>query len=137
MVSSTALCGHTNFVLGSSWTVTTPSMGNGACTPLIYRYFRWRRWGSSLLGLRTLDPPLRPPSTPADFFCGHVCKVAFKHLPKPLRSHIRNFGTLGQLLKIPPCPLKTCIVQGVWGSPNNLFGSNLKNLLVRSPCKIL
>ena len=28
-----------------------------------------------------------------------VCRVTFKHLPKPLRSHIRSFGTLGELLK--------------------------------------
>jgi hypothetical protein len=26
--------------------------------------------------------------------------VTFKHLPQPLRSHIRSFGTLGELLKI-------------------------------------
>ena len=31
-----------------------------------------------------------------------VCKVIFKYLPQPLRSHIWSFGTLGQLLKIPP-----------------------------------
>ena len=29
----------------------------------------------------------------------HVRKITFKHLPQPLRSHIRSFGTLGQLLK--------------------------------------
>ena len=28
--------------------------------------FRWRRWGSSLPGLRMLDPPLSPPSKPAE-----------------------------------------------------------------------
>ena len=28
-----------------------------------------------------------------------VCRVTFKHLPQPLRSHIRSFGTLGQLFK--------------------------------------
>ena len=27
------------------------------------------------------------------------CRVTFKHLPQPLRSHIRSFGTLGQLLQ--------------------------------------
>jgi hypothetical protein len=31
--------------------------------------FRSRRWGSSLLGLRTRDPPLSPPSTWAEIFC--------------------------------------------------------------------
>ena len=30
--------------------------------------FRWRRWGSSLPGLRMRDPPLGPPSTPAEIF---------------------------------------------------------------------
>ena len=28
-----------------------------------------------------------------------VCRVTFKHFPQPLRSHIRSFGNLGQLLK--------------------------------------
>ena len=28
------------------------------------------------------------------FSGAHVCIVTFKHLPKPLRSHIRGFGTL-------------------------------------------
>ena len=32
------------------------------------RNFRSRRWGSSLTGLRTLDPPLGPPSTLAESF---------------------------------------------------------------------
>ena len=30
--------------------------------------FRWRRWGSLLPGLRTLDPPRSPPSTQVAFF---------------------------------------------------------------------
>ena len=34
--------------------------------------FRWRRWGSSFPGLCTLDPPLSPPSTPAEIF-RHTC----------------------------------------------------------------
>ena len=29
--------------------------------------FHWHRWRSSLTGLRTLDPPLGPPSTTAEF----------------------------------------------------------------------
>ena len=32
----------------------------------------------------------------------HVCKVTFKHLPQPIRSHTQSFRTLGLLLKIPP-----------------------------------
>ena len=61
-----------------------------------------RRWGSSLLGLRMQDPPLSPQSTWVDIFGKCVCWVTFKHLPEPLRSLIRSFRTLGQLLKIPP-----------------------------------
>ena len=36
------------------------------------------------------------------FSDAHVCSVTFKHLPQPLRIHIRSFRTLGQILKIPP-----------------------------------
>ena len=36
--------------------------------PLSIEKFRWRRLGSLLLGLRTLDPPLGLLSTPADIF---------------------------------------------------------------------
>ena len=28
-----------------------------------------------------------------------VCRVTFKHLPQPLKSNIRSFGTLGRILK--------------------------------------
>ena len=42
------------------------------------------------------------PWTPIKFFATQVCKVTFKHLPQPLRSHTRRFGTLGQLLTISP-----------------------------------
>ena len=61
--------------------------------------FRWRRWGSPFPGLRTLDPPLSPPWTPSEIY-RHTC------LPQPLRSHIRSFGTLGQLLKFSKKNLK-------------------------------
>ena len=33
------------------------------------------------------------------FSGARVCRVTFKHLPQPLKSHIRSFGTLGQILK--------------------------------------
>ena len=49
--------------------------------------FRWRRWGSSLPGLRTLDPPLRHPSTPVEIFW-HTC----------LQSHLQT---------APPTPQKS------------------------------
>ena len=35
---------------------------------VLWQKFWWRRWGSSHLGLCTLDPPLIPQSTPMDFF---------------------------------------------------------------------
>jgi hypothetical protein len=43
-----------------------------------------RRWGSSrkFAGVR-------------------VCRVTFKQLPQPLKSHILSFGNLGQLFKLP------------------------------------
>ena len=58
---------------------------------IIVTDFRSRRWRSSLT-------------------C--VCRVILKHLPQLLRSHIRSFGSLGQLLKIPPCLHKNVIVRG-------------------------
>ena len=60
------------------------------------------QWGSSLPGLRKCDPPLSPPTRPAEICNACVCKVNFKHLPQPLQSHTQNFRTLGQLVKITP-----------------------------------
>jgi hypothetical protein len=60
-----------------------------------------------------------------------VCRVTFKHLPQPLRSHILSFGTLVQLFKIHPFPPKNRIVPRIfWGVGILTF------LLLRSPCKI-
>jgi hypothetical protein len=42
---------------------------------------------------------LCPPIDTSINFSTHVCKVTFKHLPQPLRSHI-SFGSLGQRFKI-------------------------------------
>jgi hypothetical protein len=36
------------------------------------------------------------------FSGARVCRVTFKHIPQPLRSHSQGFGTLRQLLKITP-----------------------------------
>ena len=46
-----------------------------------------------------------------------ICRVTFKHLAQPLISHIRSLGTLGQLLKITPCPPKDVKVRGVGRVP--------------------
>ena len=43
-----------------------------------------------------------PQTTPGKISGTGVCKVTFKHLPKPKRSHSQSFGTVGQLFKIPP-----------------------------------
>ena len=40
-------------------------------------------------------------------------RITCKNLPQPLRSHIRSFGTLEQLVKIPTLSAQKCHVQGV------------------------
>jgi hypothetical protein len=67
--------------------------------------------------LRTLDRSLVPPSTQAEIFQRTCLQSHLQTPPEPLRSHIRSFGTIGQLFKIPPfCP-QNRIVQGVGGVP--------------------
>ena len=70
------------------------------------------------------------------FSGAHVCIVTFKHLPQLLKSHIRSFGTLGQLLRFPVihfcrsnknlCPPNYSIVRVVGG------GSPILLLLLES-----
>jgi hypothetical protein len=48
-----------------------------------------------------------------------VCRVTFKHLPQPLQSHIRSFGTIGQLFKIPPFSAQKSHSKGGRGGPQN------------------
>jgi hypothetical protein len=55
-----------------------------------------RAW---IISRSLLDPPLGPHQHERITFATSVSKVTFNHLPQPLRSHIRSFGTLGQLLK--------------------------------------
>jgi hypothetical protein len=65
-----------------------------------------------------------------------VCRVTFKHLPQPFRSHIR-FGTIGQLLKIPTLSAQKCHSAGGRRGPWILYGVGILVFLwVRSPCKI-
>ena len=52
-----------------------------------------------LPGLRRQTLCLAPHQHGQKFSGTSVCRVTFKHLPQPLRSHIRSFETLGQLLK--------------------------------------
>ena len=42
----------------------------------------------------------------------HVCKVTFKHLPQPIRSHTQSFRTLGQ-----PSPPLSAQIQHTAGGP--------------------
>jgi hypothetical protein len=46
--------------------------------------------------LRMLDCSLVPHRHEWKFSGARVCRVTFKHLPQPLRSHILSFETLGQ-----------------------------------------
>ena len=63
--------------------------------------------------------------------------VTFKHLPQPLRSHIRSFGTLGKYLKLPPLTPQIYDSSGGRGA-HRIFClvGILLFLLVRSPYKI-
>ena len=66
--------------------------------------------GSNLLSLKILKISTSANGGP---YGKHVCRVTFKHLTKPLRSHIRSSGTLGQLLKIPPFSAHSAGERGV------------------------
>ena len=57
------------------------------------------------------------------FFCEHVCKVTFNHLPQPIINHIQSFGTLRQLLKNLKSHLKNASPKGARGVPK--FGGGL------------
>jgi hypothetical protein len=46
--------------------------------------------------------------------------VTFKHLPQPLRSHIRSFGTIGQLFKIAPFSAQKSHSAGGRGVPGRI-----------------
>ena len=88
------------------------------CTALItFRPFSYRNsdhadGGShSRVCARTLDPPLAPPHRHERKFSGaRVCRSTFKHS--------RRFGTLGQLLEIPPLSAHLYQSAGVGDVPN-------------------
>ena len=53
--------------------------------------------------LHTLDVSACPPIDTSGNFLAHVSAESPLNIsPQPLRSHIQSFGTLGQLLEIPP-----------------------------------
>ena len=69
---------------------------------IIVENFRSRRWGSSLTVCACLMVRSFPHQHERKFSGAHVCRVTFKHLPQPLRSHTWSPGILGQLLKLTP-----------------------------------
>ena len=70
-------------------------------------------WGSSLLGLCTLDPPLGPHERKFSGSC--VCQVTFHQL---LRAQIESFGILVQLLKFSTKLLKKAATAAQEGQPS-------------------
>ena len=103
----------------------------------IHLNFRSRRWGSSLTVCARLTVRSSPHRHERKFSTSCVCRVTSKHLPQPLRSHIRSFGTLGQLFKIPPFSAQKSHSAGGRGGPRIIFLVGiLIFLLLRSPCKI-
>jgi hypothetical protein len=97
---------------------------------------RSRRWGSSLTVCARLTVRSSPHRHERKFSGAHVCRVTFKHLHQPLRSHIWSFGTLGQLFKIPPFSARKSHSTGVRGVPDFFLVGIIISLLLRSPCKI-
>ena len=91
----------------------TGNMGLG--TSRKSRYFCWRRWGSSRLGLRTLDPPLSP---------HHQWKKlgACVWIEKNSDKFSRNFKQfLALFVFSEKKPLKNGPPRGQWGPPQTCF----------------
>ena len=107
---------------------TFPRWKNGE----FWEIFTPGRLGSSLSGLPALDPPLCPPSHQRNLFGTNVCKVTFKNLPQPLRSHTQNFRTLGQFMEIP----LFSIVQGKDLSPKSFWKWNPKSFVDYVACSV-
>ena len=95
--------------------------------------FRSRRWGSSLQGLRTLDPSLGAIGGRARLYvCNEnsgvpkllCCRVTFEHLLKPLIGHIQRIGTQVKLCEISRKTLKKTknAPSGDRGPPNLVGG---------------
>ena len=78
------------------------------------------------------------PSAQPPIFMGKKCQLHVSAespsniYPQPLRSHFRSFGTLGQLLKIPPLSGHKCNSAGGRGEPNN----NPSRILVTAARKL-
>ena len=107
------------------------------CPVIAEENFRSRRWGSSLTVCARMTVRSSPHRHKRKFSSARVCRVTFKHLPQPLRSHIRSFGTLRQLFKKPTFSAQKSHSAGGRGGPPIIFLVGiLIFLLLRSSCKI-
>jgi hypothetical protein len=74
--------------------------------------FRSRRWGSSLTVCARLTVRSSPHRNEWKFSGASVCRVNLKHLPQPLRSHIKFRIPRTTFENTPLCMPKYSIVQG-------------------------
>jgi hypothetical protein len=88
-------------------------------------------------------PSARLPIDTSENFPAPCLQSILNHLPQPLRSHIRSFGTLGKLLKLPSLTPQIFNSAGGRGDPRIFFWVGilfcflieiLILLLLRSPC---
>ena len=83
----------------------------------IWNVFRSRRWGSSLPGLNTLDPPFGAPSTWAEIFRRTCLQSNLQTSPPtPQKSYPKFRNPRTTFENTPLCPPKYSIVRGVGGS---------------------
>ena len=88
----------------------------------LLHYFRSRRWGPRSPSAHAWWVRSSPHRHKRKFTGARLCRVTYKHLHQPLRCHIRSFGTLGQIFKIPPLSAQICHSAGSRGGvPNHFF----------------
>ena len=83
--------------------------------------FRWRWWGPRFRVYARSTLRLAFCQHQQKFSRARVFRVAFKHLPQSLRSHIQSFWTLGYLLKLPLLSAQKCRSSGGRGVPDFFF----------------
>ena len=85
---------------------------------MYYINFCSLQFGSSSPCLSILETVARPQINMSANFWDNVCRVALKHLPQLLTSHVQSIRTLGQLLKTHPFePILLNLGEGYTGSP--------------------
>ena len=73
-----------------------------------------------VLATRCAHPPLGPSIHISENVTPHVSEESPSNISPNPSSHIRSFGTLGQLLKIPPCPPTNFIAGGGHSGPKSM-----------------